>query len=328
MSNRSSVASREEQRRQQADQRRREEEYRQQQALEAQRAEAARQAAHAQAFVRQWTADVDRYGHFGADAMNQAMTNTINAYFPPPAGFMHDYQVVWHGRNPDGTLEFGFLPHQLVLTPDEISRRQANQQMWQNIALTTTIAVAGGRVAGSIDRNTHAINNANQPNYIGPMGPYWSSLTRAHLPPKGSTTCPIPFVATRSLPRENKHRHPPPDTAAGAAVATASPAACDPQRLHPGPQEGHELADRQHCLPDGHQQDRLLGHERQLYRLLPARRWNPAVQDLSLGAHQVGVQGPGEPGNRQDSSGITSPGGKQGSWAGGLDQPPESRMSR
>ena len=209
MSNRSSVASREEQRRQQADQRRREEEYRQQQALEAQRAEAARQAAHAQAFVRQWTADVDRYGHFGADAMNQAMTNTINAYFPPPAGFMHDYQVVWHGRNPDGTLEFGFLPHQLVLTPDEISRRQANQQMWQNIALTTTIAVAGGRVAGSIDRNTHAINNANQPNYIGPMGPYWSSLTRAHLPPKGSTTCPIPFVATRSLPRENKHRHPP-----------------------------------------------------------------------------------------------------------------------
>jgi hypothetical protein len=102
--------------------------------------------------------------------MNQAMTNTINAYFPPPAGLMHDYHVVWHGRNPDGTLEFEFLRHQLVLTPDEIARRQAKQQMWQNVALNTTIAMAGGRIAGSVDRNTRAINNANRPNYIGPMG--------------------------------------------------------------------------------------------------------------------------------------------------------------
>jgi hypothetical protein len=98
------------------------------------------------------------------------MTNTINAYFPPPAGFMHDYHVVWHGRGPDGTLDFEFLRHQLILTPDEIARRQANNQMWQNIAMNTTIAMAGGRIAGSIDRNTRAINNASRPNYIGPMG--------------------------------------------------------------------------------------------------------------------------------------------------------------
>jgi hypothetical protein len=99
-------------------------------------------SARYQALEAQWTEDVHRYSR-DPQALEIAMTRSLNYYLPPGDGYLWDYYVFWTPYD-DGSVSFEIMKMDMVMTPEEAARQEEYQRSW-DLAYTAHLISTGGR---------------------------------------------------------------------------------------------------------------------------------------------------------------------------------------